>query len=512
MKIAVLLLVLSLSLGVTKTASAVTQNIQDIFSVTDCGGVNQLCGQDHLKTFTMSANGTASASFQVGAGHCSPSHVYTYVDDILVGTTPDLGYPDDPLSRPLTATFFNNLNLLAGDHTIRLTAEGILGGCNIGALDSWGGEMNIQTNETLAPEPGFGPFHLNVIKHVVGGTAIAGQFTVNATGASASPSVFHPSESGTDVTLDAFSDYTVTEDAFANYTPSYSPDCSGTSVNEFHPKTCTITNTYVPPTGGGEGDPNTGHIIVDKVTNPAGDETSFDFTTTGTGYNAFSLKDDTAPNNQTLLVGAYSVTEGSLSGWTLTNTVCTSTLDEVSVNPNTFNLHANETITCTFTNTKDSTPPSGGGDSGGNLIVARGGGGRPPVSQGAVLGASTTNNGGQVLGAETSCGIYLDKFLRKGYKGNNVDGVKKLQQFLNDYFKAELKVDGIFGKSTEVALKKFQIEHKEKILAPWHITIPTGIFYLTTQAEINNIMCPTLNLPIPTNLIPFDSNPESPKI
>jgi hypothetical protein len=72
--------------------------------------------------------------------------------------------------------------------------------------------------------------------------------------------------------------------------------------------------------------------------------------------------------------------------------------------------------------------------------------------------------------------------------------------------------DGNFGSKTETALKAFQLKHADKILTPWGITQPTGIFYLTTQTEVNNIMCPTLSLPIPTNLIPFSQNSLTPKI
>ncbi len=119
---------------------------------------------------------------------------------------------------------------------------------------------------------------------------------------------------------------------------------------------------------------------------------------------------------------------------------------------------------------------------------------------------------GEVLGAETSCGIYVDKFLRKGYKSNDLEAVGLVQQFLNDFTKAGLVVDKNFGPKTEAALKNFQLAHKDKILTPWNLTVPTGIFYLTTQTEVNNVMCPTLTLPVPTNLIPFSANPIAPKI
>ena len=119
---------------------------------------------------------------------------------------------------------------------------------------------------------------------------------------------------------------------------------------------------------------------------------------------------------------------------------------------------------------------------------------------------------GIVAGAETSCGIYVDKFLRRGYHGNNLDAVRAVQQFLRDYTNAAIVVDGVFGPRTEAALMAFQISHKDKILDPWGLTAPTGIFYLTTQTEVNNIMCPALDLPIPTNLIPFSANPATPNI
>jgi peptidoglycan hydrolase-like protein with peptidoglycan-binding domain len=124
------------------------------------------------------------------------------------------------------------------------------------------------------------------------------------------------------------------------------------------------------------------------------------------------------------------------------------------------------------------------------------------------LGAST----GEVLGAETTCGIYVDKYLKKGLKSNDKVAVGKVQKFLNDYMTSGLVLDSIFGPKTEAALKAFQTKHADKILTPWKLTAPTGIFYLTTQTEVNNIMCPALALPIPSQLIPFSLNPLAPKV
>jgi hypothetical protein len=116
--------------------------------------------------------------------------------------------------------------------------------------------------------------------------------------------------------------------------------------------------------------------------------------------------------------------------------------------------------------------------------------------------AYSTPTTGVVLGASTTCGIYAKDFLRKG--GNNdIESVKKLQQFLNDHQNAGLIVNGIFDIATENALKAFQTAHAAEILKPWQINKATGIFYLTTRVYVNNLMCPALKLPTPTILVPM---------
>ena len=122
-----------------------------------------------------------------------------------------------------------------------------------------------------------------------------------------------------------------------------------------------------------------------------------------------------------------------------------------------------------------------------------------------VVPATPSAPQGEVLGASASCGIYSEKFLRRGYKNDKV-AVAKLQKFLNDYMKANISESGVFDLNTENALKKFQIKHSANVLSPWKLSLPTGILYLTTKTEINNIMCPDLKLPIPTNLVPMSKS------
>src|SRR5439155_20048271 len=78
--------------------------------------------------------------------------------------------------------------------------------------------------------------------------------------------------------------------------------------------TCTFTDT------------KRGQIVVDKVTSPSGDPTSFTFNTTGTGYGGFSLTDAATPNGQTLSPGAYSVSEPIPAGWVCTGLSCAASL------------------------------------------------------------------------------------------------------------------------------------------------------------------------------------------
>jgi hypothetical protein len=125
----------------------------------------------------------------------------------------------------------------------------------------------------------------------------------------------------------------------------WTADYAGDANNNATSSPCTaepVTITALP-----------GHIIVDKVTSPSGDPQSFTFTTTGTGYTGFSLTDAATPNDQTLAAGTYSVAETLPAGWTQTNVSCTG-----GENPGSITLEAGQTVTCTFTNTKN--PPVAG--------------------------------------------------------------------------------------------------------------------------------------------------------
>jgi hypothetical protein len=118
-----------------------------------------------------------------------------------------------------------------------------------------------------------------------------------------------------------------------------------------------------------------GTIIVKKLTNPNTDTTtSFTFSTTGTGYTSFNLKNGGTNTVSGLLPGSYSVTEGSLNGWNLLDLSCTATPGSsftTSGSRATISLASGGTVSCTYTNAQVGTfcsytpggwgaPPNGG--------------------------------------------------------------------------------------------------------------------------------------------------------
>ncbi|MBM3779526.1 MAG: hypothetical protein FJW23_15025, partial [Acidimicrobiia bacterium] len=103
--------------------------------------------------------------------------------------------------------------------------------------------------------------------------------------------------------------------------------------------TCTFTNT------------RQATVIVKKVM--VGGTASFDFS--GTPAGTIAVNNGTI--SQTVAPGTYASTEAVLAGWSLTSIVCDDTNSTGSVGSRTatFNVEAGETVTCTFTNTKQST-------------------------------------------------------------------------------------------------------------------------------------------------------------
>jgi len=112
------------------------------------------------------------------------------------------------------------------------------------------------------------------------------------------------------------------------------------------------------------GDPGTIVIVEDSDPNDAQD---FAYTGSGpSGYDfggGFSLDDDSdgaLPNTRTfssLVPGSYSLTQGAVTGWSLTNLVCSDpdsgSAVDLGTRTSTIDLDPGETVTCTYTNSKN---------------------------------------------------------------------------------------------------------------------------------------------------------------
>lgn len=104
--------------------------------------------------------------------------------------------------------------------------------------------------------------------------------------------------------------------------------------------TCTFTNTQL--------------ATLKIVKNTVGGDGTFSFDTTGSGISNFDLTTTSPSNSDTktfsnIAPGSYSVSENApASPWKLTNFTC-----DNGDSPNSITLNAGQTVTCTFTNTKE---------------------------------------------------------------------------------------------------------------------------------------------------------------
>ncbi len=99
-------------------------------------------------------------------------------------------------------------------------------------------------------------------------------------------------------------------------------------------------------------------------------------------------------------------------------------------------------------------------------------------------------------GKLTECYPYLTSYITYGVN-NDAEEVKKLQMFLNEHMAVSLDVDGHYGEDDKEVVKSFQVMYTDEVLLPWGTTRPTGQVYMTTKAKINDIMCPTVDVPVP---------------
>ena len=136
--------------------------------------------------------------------------------------------------------------------------------------------------------------------------------------------------------------YVVSETGKPGYSAEISGDCDlngNITLNPGDVKSCTITNAD-----------NLGKIIIEKQTLPDGDTQMFAFSGGVSGQIA-----DGGTLEKIVVPGNYSVSEIVPNGWDLTSLTCDDLNSGVSVAAGAtanINVESNETVKCTFTNTK----------------------------------------------------------------------------------------------------------------------------------------------------------------
>lgn len=148
-------------------------------------------------------------------------------------------------------------------------------------------------------------------------------------------------------------------------------------------------------------------------------------------------------------------------------------------------------------------------------VTATGGGGSPSVP---VVKPSLSGNGsdGSIFQQSSElCAprVVVSRMIRPG-DAHSPEVVRRVQEFLNEREGALLEVSGTYNEETVRAVRAFQEKYAVQILAPWGITKPTGIIYITTAAKINALSCGAkMGCPYFTLLTkPLSSNSEVPKI
>jgi hypothetical protein len=208
------------------------------------------------------------------------------------------------------------------------------------SIDGSGGNQDRSLSASAVAYPG----NLIVIKHVVGGTKSADDFTINVTAnQTATPSQFVGDENGTGVTIDVpqngTATYDVTEVEDPSYEAVYAGDCTNITIAALQQKVCTITNTYVPPVAS--------LTLVKSVVNTEnGSAVATDWTLYADGPTDISGAGGVGPS--TVTPGDYILTESTgparydASAWECTYG---------TLNGNVLTLANGDSAVCTITNT-----------------------------------------------------------------------------------------------------------------------------------------------------------------
>ena len=183
-------------------------------------------------------------------------------------------------------------------------------------------------------------------------TDASGHYTIGNVPSGTYPVREEGTVSGGVVTPLAQTGYTCTAPSPCNYSVTFSNGVAGgKDFGNYLPASVTIVKQTNPSTAG-QSFPFT--AAVTGLT-PAGNLTDF-----GNPQGPFSLNGAGAGSSQTFSVhpGTYTVTEGATAGWDLTGLTCTGDLNSSGVlgtSTASLDLSPGDSVTCTYTNTKEAT-------------------------------------------------------------------------------------------------------------------------------------------------------------
>jgi hypothetical protein len=116
---------------------AYQQITDDYIEVANCQTTTQICPEIAFVSYWFDTN-VAIVDFTANRNHCSDIIAHFMVDGYEVGFR--------VVGPGQTATIvIDPLQPVPGPHSIGVKAEGIPGGCNIGYLGSWGGNLHIES-------------------------------------------------------------------------------------------------------------------------------------------------------------------------------------------------------------------------------------------------------------------------------------------------------------------------------------------------------------------------------
>jgi hypothetical protein len=109
-----------------------------------CTGGDQLCDPPFLLHVETGAD--LQVQYFVPSSHCSSQRLHLFVDGVLVRTTGFLGWEGATgvfAGLPLETALMDLGPVSPGGHILEIQAEGQVGGCNRGRLNSWAGSLTI---------------------------------------------------------------------------------------------------------------------------------------------------------------------------------------------------------------------------------------------------------------------------------------------------------------------------------------------------------------------------------